>query len=213
MEKNYIFACGEGYGKGIYVSSNDGDNWTQKNNGLNPDVDLHYSLLTVGDSVWAGGYYSTGVFLTTDNGESWVAHNENLSAWIVNNELMLTKNNKYIFVSSKGGTGFCNCWKRSLVPIKPKGVNDNPNNIAYFNIYPNPVSKELKISYNLSINNLVTIQLYDILGTEVYSVSNIQRYAGQNNETIDLSNLPQGVYYLKLSAGAEAMMRVIEVVR
>ncbi|MGA2297853.1 MAG: T9SS type A sorting domain-containing protein, partial [FCB group bacterium] len=99
-----------------------------------------------------------------------------------------------------------------VVNLLPVGVDELNNVNESISIFPNPATNELKISYNLNVNKNVTFTIIDILGNVVYSATE-QGLAGANNSKIDLSALPQGVYYLKLTTGADAMTRIISVIR
>ena len=67
--KDYIFIAG--YENGIFRSTNNGENWTQVNNGL-PKHFPYIQCLVVGSNnyIYAGAFGS-GVFRSTDNGENW----------------------------------------------------------------------------------------------------------------------------------------------
>lgn len=67
----------------------------------------------------------------------------------------------------------------------PQGLSDNLSN-HQFSIYPNPASTVLNIETNYSNEE---IQLFNSLGVELARYNNVQ--------TIDISNLPQGVYILR----------------
>ncbi len=60
-----------------------------------------------------------------------------------------------------------------------------------FRIYPNPFSNYLNI--NLRNDEIINLQIIDILGNVL-----IERTQSFNNITLDLSNLMQGIYFLKL---------------
>jgi len=64
---------------GFYLSTDYGNNWTIKNNGLlefkaNKEV---YSLAVNGNNIFAGTRY--GVYMTSDNGDNWIA--KNIGMW------------------------------------------------------------------------------------------------------------------------------------
>ncbi len=63
-------------------------------------------------------------------------------------------------------------------------------NLADLNFYPNPVKDILNINYRNNINN---ITVYNILGQELLS-----KPANSNNTNIDLSNLSNGTYLVKI---------------
>ncbi|MGA2297852.1 MAG: YCF48-related protein [FCB group bacterium] len=216
--KNTIIISIDGWGEGVYISSDNGNNWVPSNSGLKPETDTRFFLLTHGDSVFAAGAgtggMGTGVYISTDFGYTWKDCNAGLSAYVQANQLMMATNGNYIFIGSTGSSGFCNLYKKVIHSVIIKGVEEDfTGTINNVNVYPNPANNKIYISYNLTTNRNVSISINDVLGNEVYLYSTGQRYAGQNNENIDLSALPQGVYYLKLSTGANAMTRIIEVVR
>ncbi|MBK7571731.1 MAG: hypothetical protein IPI10_08945 [Bacteroidetes bacterium] len=58
-------------GGGVFLSTNNGNNWSPVNNGLtNPNV---YSLAISGSNVLAGTLF--GLFISYDNGNSWTEIN------------------------------------------------------------------------------------------------------------------------------------------
>ena len=58
-------------------------------------------------------------------------------------------------------------------------------------LFPNPASKAITIS---SSNSLQAIHIYNVLGTEVITLNNI----GSNSQLIEVSNLPSGIYLVKV---------------
>ena len=62
-------------GDGIFVSTDDGENWTRSNKGLQ-DKMIH-TVLILGNTMFAGT--ATGVSVSTDNGENWRSINAGLS--------------------------------------------------------------------------------------------------------------------------------------
>ncbi len=78
------------------------------------------------------------------------------------------------------------------VIIGPQGITSYTNT-ANFSIYPNPVSDQLNI--NLINKGANTIKIMNIMGAEVYSTV----VDGKDHCTIDLSNLPAGMYIVNVS--------------
>ncbi|MBM2814645.1 MAG: glycoside hydrolase, family [Ignavibacteria bacterium] len=100
---------------GIYISSDNGKNWVQKNNGISY---THTNFLKVqGQIVFAGinGHNTSktpgGLYFSTDNGESWKATSNNIfsdksigsMAFIDNIILVGTGFNEGVFMSSDNG--------------------------------------------------------------------------------------------------------------
>ena len=59
---------------------------------------------------------------------------------------------------------------------------------AQINIFPNPASDFIQIQNELNIQ----IELYNLSGTQLLNIQT------KNNETIDVSNLASGIYFLKI---------------
>lgn len=79
----------------------------------------------------------------------------------------------------------------------PLSINENEQNT--FKIYPNPSTNgmvHLNISDNNSMNN--SIAIYDVLGKEVYTKTNLQTV-----ETINLKHLQKGVYIAVVKTNAK----------
>jgi hypothetical protein len=72
--------------------------------------------------------------------------------------------------------------------------NLNPATLA---VYPNPTNALLNISFNKEVSGLVHIELFDLLGKQVY-FNDYQKEAGQDI-TIDLETFTRGNYLLKVS--------------
>ena len=62
------------YGHGIYLSTNDGYSWTQKNNGLDDTCVLS---LAVNNELTCAGT-TRGLYISSDNGNRWIKRNNGL---------------------------------------------------------------------------------------------------------------------------------------
>jgi len=85
---------------------------------------------------------------------------------------------------------------------------------GYFevSIYPNPVSDELKIDLSGVNNHLISIKLYDIYGRELAKL-----YEGKaqniNTFTYPTKDLPQGIYFVRVNAEKEQIIKSFIVVK
>ncbi|HBS88416.1 MAG: hypothetical protein A2W91_14795 [Bacteroidetes bacterium GWF2_38_335] len=75
------------------------------------------------------------------------------------------------------------------------------NNIFGVNVYPNPASTQVQISYKLKDNSNVSIEIFDITGKSLMKKNENSRVAGENISTINTSSLSNGVYYCAIVAG------------
>ncbi len=78
---------------------------------------------------------------------------------------------------------------------EPNSIDVSPNDIADYKIYPNPANQILSINLGSNAKNINQIVLVNALGVKVGS-SEIQ--TDNNFYTIDLQNIPSGVYALKV---------------
>ncbi len=88
------------------------------------------------------------------------------------------------------------------------------SDLSHFSLgesYPNPVSSEAQISYNLGVTCPVSLKLYNTLGEEVATMVNHTQGSGEQSVTFDASNIPDGLYYYKLQAGDFVATRMMVV--
>ncbi|MBK7157093.1 MAG: T9SS type A sorting domain-containing protein [Ignavibacteria bacterium] len=76
-----------------------------------------------------------------------------------------------------------------------------PGNYKLYQNYPNPFNPSTKIKYDIKIDGLVTLKVYNILGSEVASLVSEVKQAGRYEVEFNGSNLGSGVYYYRLQAG------------
>jgi len=79
------------------------------------------------------------------------------------------------------------------------GMEELGNGVS-FEMYPNPTSKLTNLTYNLDQSQDVNVQVYNMLGENVYSVDNGRMGAGQHTMSIDCSGLQSGVYFVRFNA-------------
>lgn len=76
---------------------------------------------------------------------------------------------------------------------------DNENS---FNVFPNPFVETLYIAYNSVDTQRVSIELYDLNGKNLFTVSDLPRYQGYNSITINnLFLLKSGLYIIRMTSG------------
>jgi hypothetical protein len=95
------------------------------------------------------------------------------------------------------------------IPSSSEEFTNQPETFSLFQNYPNPFNPGTKIKYQIpaSLNpsqggTLVTLKVFDILGSEVATLVNEEKPAGTYELTWNAVNLPSGVYFYQLRAGA-----------
>jgi len=78
----------------------------------------------------------------------------------------------------------------------------NPENFELKQNYPNPFNPSTVISWQLSVGNIVTLKVYDVLGREVATLVNQFQTAGDHSVTFNADGFASGLYFYKLDAGS-----------
>lgn len=64
--------------------------------------------------------------------------------------------------------------------------------------YPNPFNPETVIKYSLASDGMVTLNIYDILGTKISTLVNETQKAGTHQVSFKPGELPSGIYFYEL---------------
>jgi len=67
--------------------------------------------------------------------------------------------------------------------------------------YPNPFNPTTKIKYQIPELSLVTLKIYDVLGSEITTLVNEKKHSGSFEVEFDAEQLPSGIYFYRLRAG------------
>ena len=82
-----------------------------------------------------------------------------------------------------------------------KGPSSLPNEFSLDQNYPNPFNPTTVINYQLPVNTLVTLEVYDVLGREVRALVGERQTAGTHSVAFNAENLSSGIYFYRLTAG------------
>ncbi|MCF6365682.1 MAG: T9SS type A sorting domain-containing protein [Bacteroidales bacterium] len=119
---------------------------------------------------------------------SGLSEGENIFRWTVSNDNCSDFDDVTVrYIYNNGGGTYIN------------DINDN------FRIYPNPNSGKFNIEKN--DNTAFNIEISDLYGKLIYFEENIS----ENNKTINLLNVPAGIYFLKITSGKSK--RTIKIVK
>lgn len=85
----------------------------------------------------------------------------------------------------------------------PTGIqNLNSNSFQVGDCFPNPFSDKTEINFNSPEVRQVSLKVYNMIGTEVYSFS-MRAQKGLNKFTFDRNVLPAGIYIYTVSNGEQ----------
>ena len=77
-----------------------------------------------------------------------------------------------------------------------------PTDFRLFQNYPNPFNPVTVISYQLPVNSIVLLKVFDALGREVATLESGVKTVGTHNVTWDGSNVASGIYFYRLQTGS-----------
>jgi len=209
-----------------YATSSDGINWTKyagnpvitngapgtwdAANAQNPRVTHNGSLY----EMWYNGSngsngYAVG-YATSSDGINWTKHPDNPvlpvgspgsfdSQWLWSPCVLLDGNVYKMWYAGYDGSiyriGYAtDSTLVSSVPFE----NQVLNGFELYQNYPNPFNPTTAISYNLPVQQYVTLKVYDVLGNEIATLINEEQNAGSHSIDFNAAQLSSGIYFYRL---------------
>jgi len=108
-----------------------------------------------------------------------------------------------------------------LPPIRPAVISTTKVSVAKpddkllsnVSVYPNPVTDQINLKYEISRPSNVTIKVMDMLGNEIITLYNQRVEPGEKSFSYALNNkLSRGFYFVRVIAGTESVIKRIIVV-
>jgi hypothetical protein len=198
---------------GVYISTNNGDSWVQRNIGL-PSLEIRAfaltgSLITPTSLIFVGTR-AAGVCISTNYGSSWTPINDGLGNTDIQSLFVTpssTTAKPMLFAGTNDGI-----WMRPLSDFasvtKPIPTSSeltiNPN-------HPNPVSTETTFTLSNSRHQFVDAKIMDILGKECANIFSGNLDAGDHSFEWNATHVPDGVYFcvVRRESGAVEMPLVV----
>lgn len=116
-------------------------------------------------------------------------------------------NGNIALIVSKG-----NCSDTSAcIAITNVGIDPNPKDIPFY-IYPNPAKENIHLSFYLAKATSVSIRLFDNQGRVILNKELGTTY-GMQNHSLDVSQLPAGIYHLMVQTGEGNVVRQLVIGR
>ena len=179
-------------GAGVFRSTDLGKSWTLVSSDIwSPIEDI---AINSKDEIYVAG--ANGVFESNNNGQDWTIFNTGLTDWNSANALIFDIDNRLIAATTNKGV----CWTTSSTTSAIQ-KESNINNFDLSQNYPNPFNPTTKIEYSIPITSFVTLKVYDILGREVATLVNEEKFSGNYKVVFDGSDLSSGIYFYKIQAG------------
>jgi len=92
--------------------------------------------------------------------------------------------------------------KVSVVKNGTVGIDDSKDQpLNKLTVIPNPIQQNAKVMYHISKPGMVNLSIFDLKGTEIKSLVNKTLQTGSYDYPLDVSNVPNGTYLVRLVSG------------
>jgi len=92
-------------------------------------------------------------------------------------------------------SAYSEVWSFTTLPAV--GINDEYFRNAEVSLFPNPAKTDLRVQLNLNESTRIELSIMDLVGQTLVT-KNLTTSVGLNNYRIDLSNLANGIYMVKM---------------
>ena len=117
-------------------------------------------------------------------------------------------------------TTFKNGLHLVLPPLRPAYISttkilvSKPDDklLSNVQVFPNPVTDQINLKYDLSRASNVTIKIMDVLGNDIFTPFSQRVEPGEKTFNYSINNkLTRGFYFIRLVAGTESVIKRISV--
>jgi len=112
-----------------------------------------------------------------------------------------------VWMSSAFGTtsNYWDTWISEITGISIPTSIDNLSNSNNFKLYPNPIYQEFKTEFEIEINSIISIDIYDMQGKLVKTLFSGSAFSGKNQFTFNKSNLEIGSYFITITSNNKTL--------
>lgn len=196
LNNEYIFLAMRGNNpNGILRSTDGGETWEQVLFRRVATVLTNTDGLILTGSTVASIYDTNKIYLSNNYGNSWDSLAQPTKWGIYITDMVKDKAKKYFFGTSGDGL-----YEIEIIT----GVEEQWAQIFHSNLFqnfPNPFNPKTSIQYSVSGRQFISLKVYDLLGSEVATLVNEEKQAGNYEIEFDASNLTSGIYFYQMKTG------------
>ncbi len=178
----------------VFLKTDDcGESWIKIENINYLINDFYFRDRQNGWAIGIDSTYSSVILETTDGGDNWIVQVDSLNGlltaihfkdgigWAVGHNGLILTNDPYY---------------TSIAEYQNK---ENNYNISIQN-YPNPFSSSTVISYRLTVNSMIEMDVYDLVGRKVTTLVKEKQQAGLHDFEWNAEGIKPGIYFCELRA-------------
>lgn len=98
----------------------------------------------------------------------------------------------------------------SLRLVRPDGLAPKPPKLV---IKPNPAGETVQIDYNMTAAGSATCVIHDVFGRTIRTVQVQDSKAGNNTLACDVADLPEGTYFITITAPGQGNTERLDIIR
>lgn len=99
---------------------------------------------------------------------------------------------------------------RTEVTMTPVAVNEIES-INQLDVYPNPATTDVTLAFNSTLNETITVGIYNVIGKLATTKIAKELTIGQNLINLNVSDLPSGIYNIELQLNGQKTTRKVVV--
>jgi len=179
----------------VFRSTDSGLTWTQSSTGLS-EWDTVWSFATFGSRIFAS-MDQGGVYCSYDTGKTWVENNWKPYPTPLTRSIATTNQSVFVDTYLRG------LWQRPLSDFA--SVQTTPTLSTETELFPNPTSGFITI--HDAAESVLHVSVANVLGSEVAGSGD--RVPGTGEISLDLSKLPPGTYFVRITTAEGVVMRKV----
>lgn len=197
----YITFAGFGSGH-VYKTTDYGTSWEDISGDL-PDVPTNAVIVDplYPDNIYVGNDF--GVFLSDDGGLNWRPYVDGMPGISMVFDLKISPTNRKLRVATHGNGAYERDLAEDFV------ANENIYTNLNIKVYPNPSNGPITLSFNNPESEKLVIELIDPTGRFIRTLSKETYSEGLQKIQFDISDLPKGIYYLRLKNEKQSILRKV----
>jgi len=192
-----------GTDQGIFRWRDTVSGWVPKNNGM-PIGSIRSLVRSSTGTIVAAG--SEGVFYSTDEGENWNPLSSGLGNATV---LSLAFDTRGDLIAGTTSGAFLTGTVLGITTAQ----TPLPERFSLAQNYPNPFNPSTRIRYTLHSRSPVVLSVYNELGQCVATLVRTVEEPGLHEVEFDAGRLASGIYFYRLQAGANVIVRNMTLIR